>query len=88
MYGWDTERMMHLAGGPTGMRALCAEVAPAVTPPSVATTTVWRGRGRIPQDWLPVVVRGLLARGHHYSVLTRELFDAAAPAAPLQEQTP
>jgi hypothetical protein len=60
MIFWNTNRILEMAGGTTGVIALCARVAPMEVPPNPATVAVWRFRGRISSKWLPVILSGLL----------------------------
>lgn len=62
MITWDVASIFNALGGVKGVVTLCAEVAPLDIPPRPDTVAVWKSRNKLPAEWAPVVVAGLLAR--------------------------
>lgn len=62
MWRWDTDKVFHLAGGPTGLlRMLNKHSIPG---PTMDTIYMWKSRGQIAGKWWPTIMVVLLAEGH------------------------
>ena len=75
----DVSYIFTVAGGPAGLLNLMARHDPG-NPPNYATVQMWKYRGAIPSQWMPVVLYALGREGHPMGTLLTEQWDTA-PAA-------
>lgn len=80
MIWFDCDYLIQACGDVEGVRKICAEHAALGYPcPSKNAIAVWKHRGRIPYDWMPVLVHHALTRGAGPDVFTqtdpREVYD-------------
>lgn len=63
MLRWNISFIFKTLGDTQGIVQLCAEGHPGYDGPARATVAVWKHRGRVSAEWLPVLVAELLSRG-------------------------